>query len=133
MPHLPQFDENDPLLGQVRRLALVLPDAAEKVSHGRPAFFTQRVFAYYGGSVRREGQWLQHPHALVVKTDEQEARALAQDPRGFTPAYLGASGWIGVDVDHATDWGEISELLDSSYRLTAPPRASPHYRMTPRL
>ena len=36
------------------------------------------------------------------------------------PAYLGPSGWVGVDLDTDTDWTEIAELLDASYRLTAP-------------
>jgi predicted DNA-binding protein (MmcQ/YjbR family) len=35
------------------------------------------------------------------------------------PAYLGPSGWIGIDLDDRTDWSEIAELLDASYRLTA--------------
>lgn len=30
------------------------------------------------------------------------------------------SGWIGIDLDAATDFAEIAELLDASYRLTAP-------------
>lgn len=34
------FDETDPLLARVRGIALALPEAGEKVSHGRPAFFT---------------------------------------------------------------------------------------------
>jgi hypothetical protein len=35
------------------------------------------------------------------------------------PAYLGPSGWIGVDLADDTDWAEIGELLDASYRRTA--------------
>ena len=29
----------------------------------------------------------------------------------YVPAYLGPSGWIGVDLDDHTDWTEIAELL----------------------
>ena len=36
------------------------------------------------------------------------------------PAYLGPYGWIGLDLDETTDWTEVAELLDASYRLTAP-------------
>mgnify|MGYP000895616343 CR=1 FL=1 len=51
------------------RLALVvtepsffaLPGAAEKVSHGRPAFFTTKVFAYYGGSRKVDGVYDKDP------------------------------------------------------------------------
>lgn len=117
------FDDADPVLARVRELALALPDAAEKVSHGRPAFFTKKVFAYYGASVRADGEWIAHDQCIVVRPDPDDLRGLQADPRVFVPAYLGPSGWIGVDLDDAADWTEVAELLDASYRLTAP-RAS---------
>jgi hypothetical protein len=55
------FDDDDPVLARLRTMALHLPGAAEKVSHGRPAFHTVKVFAYYGGSVKVDGEWVQHP------------------------------------------------------------------------
>ncbi len=116
------FDDDDPYLGRVRRLAAALPNTAEKVSHGRPAFFTKKVFAYYGGSLKRDGEWVEHPHSIVVQPDESDRRALLEDARTFVPAYLGPSGWVGIDLDAETDWAEVAELLDASYRLTAPAR-----------
>ncbi|GAB95473.1 hypothetical protein KILIM_021_00130 [Kineosphaera limosa NBRC 100340] len=116
------FDDADPVLERVRRLALALPGAGEKVSHGRPAFFTTKVFAYYGGSVKVDGEYVQHPHCVVVKPEPSEREALTQDDRCYVPAYLGASGWIGVDLTDDTDWSEVAELLDDSYRQTAPAR-----------
>lgn len=59
---------------------------------------------------------------MVVKPEPIERAALEQEPRCFVPAYLGPSGWIGVDLDVETDWTEVVELLDASYRLTAPRR-----------
>ena len=103
-------------------MAAALPNAGEKVSHGRPAFFTKKVFAYYGGSLKVDGEWIQHPHSIMVQPDESDRRALLEDDRTYVPAYLGPSGWIGIDLDDATDWAEIGELLDASYRLTAPAR-----------
>ncbi len=114
------FDDDDPHLARVRDLALGFPGAAEKVSHGRPALFTKKVFAYYGGSLKHAGEWVQHPHSLVVLPDPDERDAVVEDPRVYLPAYLGPSGWIGIDLDRDTDWTEVSELLDASYRLTAP-------------
>jgi hypothetical protein len=114
------FDEDDPHLGRVRALAAELPGTAEKVSHGRPAFFTKKVFAYYGGSLKVDGDWVQHPHSIVVLPDGDDREALLEDGRSYVPAYLGPSGWIGIDVGDATDWAEIVELLDASYRRTAP-------------
>lgn len=121
--HPQMFDDDDPLLGRVRAIALAFPDAAEKVSHGRPAFFTKKIFGYYGASVRAEGEWVQHGQAIVIVPDTEEAPALRDDPRVFVPAYLGAYGWLGVDLDADTDWDEVAELLDASYRLTAPKRS----------
>jgi predicted DNA-binding protein (MmcQ/YjbR family) len=120
--HPRMFDENDPVLGRVRELALSFPDAAEKVSHGRPAFFTTKIFAYYGGSVKVDGKYEQHGHAVLVLVDPGEREALLGDNRCFVPAYLGPSGWIGVDLTDDTDWDEVRELLDASYRRTAGPR-----------
>lgn len=116
------FDDDDPYLARIRELAAALPDTAEKVSHGRPAFHTKKVFAYYGGSRKVDGEWVQHPHSLVVQPDPGDRRALLGEGRVYLPAYLGPSGWIGVDLDDRTDWTEIAELLDASYRLTAPKR-----------
>ena len=116
------FDEADPALHRVRSIALALPDADEKVSHGRPAFFTAKVFAYYGGSVKVDGSYRQHDQSVLVLVDPGEREALLGDERCYVPAYLGASGWVGVDLTEATDWDEIGELLDASYRRTAGPR-----------
>ncbi len=113
------FDDDDPLLAKVRELALAMPSADEKISHGHPAFFTKKVFAYYGGSLKVDGEWIQRTQSLLVLPDPDDAISLAQDPRCYVPAYLGPSGWVGLDLDDATDWGEIAELLDASYRRTA--------------
>ena len=121
MAHEALFDDDDPMLARIREIALELPGADEKISHGRPAFFTTKVFAYYGGSVRRgPGDWVQHPQSVMVRLDSDERAALLDDPRTFIPAYLGPSGWLGVDLESETDLGEIAELIDSSYRITAP-------------
>lgn len=122
MAHPQMFDDDDPTLAQVREIALGLPKVDVKVSHGRPAFFTKKVFCYYGGALKVSGEWIQHPHSIVVLPDDDERHALLADPRVFVPAYLGPSGWIGVDLTADTDWGEVAELLEESYRLTAPKR-----------
>ena len=122
MAHPLMFSPDDPLLARVRAIALTFPEAAEKVSHGRPAFFTQKVFCYYGGSQRIDGVWVSHDQAVMVLPDPGDAPALRQDPRFWIPAYLGPSGWLGIDLGDDTDWTEIAELLDASYRVTAPRR-----------
>ena len=116
------FDDDDPFLERVRQLCFELPGVGEKVSHGRPAFFTKKIFAYYGGSLKVDDKWVQHEHSVMVVPDPGDRQALLEDPRTFVPAYLGPYGWIGIDLEKATDWTEIAELLDASFRLTAPER-----------
>lgn len=120
--HPIMFEDDDPLLARVREIAGTFPGSDEKASHGRPAFFTKKIFAYYSASVRKGNGWVQHPHAIIVLCDTDDRHALLGDDRSFIPAYLGASGWIGIDLDDATDWREVAELVDASYRLTASKR-----------
>jgi len=122
MTHPIMFHDDDPLLARVREIALVLPEADEKVSHGRPAFFTQKVFCYFGGSVRTDGDWIAHDAAIMVRPDPDDDPARRQDGRFWVPAYLGPSGWLGLDLAADTDWQEIAELIDASFRVTAPRR-----------
>jgi predicted DNA-binding protein (MmcQ/YjbR family) len=118
--HPIMFDDDDPVLARVRRVALALPDAAEKVSHGCPAFFTTKVFAYYGGSEKLpDGGHVRHDRSVLVLGDPAELPALRGHDRSFVPMYLGVSGWVAFHLDQDTDWDEIGELVETSYRLTA--------------
>lgn len=123
MPHPIMFRDDDPGLADLRRIALGFPEAFEKISHGRPVFCAPKMFAIYGGSSKVTGAMLSYPHALLVKVDDSERRAFQQDRRFFYPAYLGPSGWLGLDFGAApVDWDEVGELIDASFRLTATQR-----------
>ena len=122
MPHPQMFEDDDPVLATVRRIALALPGAQEKISHGRPAFHTVKVHCYYGGARKVDGQWEQHPRSVVLHLPPGEAAALQQDPRSYVPAYLGPSGWLGIDLDERTDEQELAELIEESFRTVAPKR-----------
>lgn len=123
MTHPLRFDEDDPFLARVRELALALPGAAEKVSHGHPNFFTTKVFAIYGGVVKGDHASDAYRQSVLVKPDEDERLALLEETRCFVPGYYGPSGWVGVNFRAAQpDWAEIGELLDMSFRNTAPQR-----------
>ncbi|MCV7415625.1 MmcQ/YjbR family DNA-binding protein [Mycolicibacterium litorale] len=114
------FRDDDPGLAEVREIALGFPEAVEKVSHGRPGFFASKMFAMYGGSTRESGSMATVPHCVMIKVDESDRTALRADDRFFVPAYLGPSGWLGLDFDRAeVDWTEVRELVDASYRLVA--------------
>ena len=120
MAHPQMFEDDDPYLRRLRAIALAYPGADEKVSHGRPAFFTTKVFAYFGGSLKVDGEWEQHGRSVIVLTDADERAALVADDRFFVPAYLGPSGWVGLDLEPlGDDWSEVKELVESSYRATA--------------
>ena len=124
MEHPVMFEDDDPVLQRLRSLALGLPEAEERISHGRPWFFVQgrAGFAIYGGGTRNPGKAL-HPRSVLVHVDDDERPARQQDPRFFVPAYLGPRGWLGMDLDlHGTDWAEVGELLDASWRRHAPAR-----------
>lgn len=122
MAHERMFDPDDPMLARVRALARAFPGTDEKVSHGRLAFFTKNVFCYYGGSQKVDGAWVQHPQAIVFLPDTRERKALEADDRFWVPAYLGTSGWLGLDLTEGSDFGEVAELIEDSYRATAPAR-----------
>lgn len=124
MSHPIMFDDADLILARVREIALVFPEATEKISHGRPTFSAPKMFAVYGGSQKNpSGPMIRYNHALLVKVDDSERQALQQDPRFFFPAYLGPFGWLGLDFDaDEIDWAEVAELVDASFRLQAPAR-----------
>lgn len=122
MAHPQMFDADDPVLAWFRTVALSFPEAQEKVSHGRPAFFTKKVFAYFGAAEKHvTGEIEQHPHAVLLLLDPLDAEVMLEREDTFVPMYLGPTGWIGLDLaDVAED--ELRDLLADSYRSTAPAR-----------
>lgn len=123
MAHPIMFDDDDPRLRRVREIALDLPGAAEKVSHGAVAFYTKKVFAYYGGSERLDEGYRRHDQSILVLPDTDERPALVADERFYHPMYLGPSGWVGMHLPpvraRKAVWDEVAELVDASYRNTA--------------
>lgn len=120
MAHPLMFDPADPWYLRVRELALALPGAQEKVSHGRPAFYTQKVFAYYGGSLKVDGEWVQHPQSVMLLADLDGQLALRAATGAYVPGYLGPFGWTGLDLDERTDADDLADWIRASYEFTAP-------------
>lgn len=124
-PHPPKVDDTDPHLARVREICLALPGAEEKRSHGSPTFFTRKVFAVFGGSLKGDHYSPVARNALLFLPDASEREALIEDERCFVPAYVGPSGWLGLSFHviggvEQVDWEEVGELIEMSYRLTAP-------------
>ncbi len=110
-------------LARVRALALALPAAAEKLSHGAPGFFVEggKFFAYFSQDHHGNGIT-----GLLVKASgiEEQAMLIDQDPElYYRPAYFGPAGWIGIRLDTGdTDWQHIEDWLTRSWRASAPKR-----------
>ncbi|CAN5804301.1 MmcQ/YjbR family DNA-binding protein [soil metagenome] len=121
MSHPIMFSDEDFGLAEVRQIALGFPEAFEKISHGRPVFCVPKIFVMYGGSSKETGERVMFPYSILFKPGETERPALEQDTRFFYPMYLGPSGWLGMDLTarKKVDWGEVGELIDTSYRLIA--------------
>ncbi len=110
----------DAVLVRLRGLCLALPETAEKVSHGDPAFSVAgKMFAYFKHDHHGDGRT-----DLCVKTtgrDEQDI-LIEADPETFAwPAYIGAAGWIAISLADP-DWALVETRLRSSWRLAAPRR-----------
>lgn len=119
------FEEGDPWLGRLRDLCGRFPGCFEKVAHGRPTFRAGekgKVFAYFGGTVKGApgAPHARHDASLLFYPDPAEVAAIDSDARFWVPAYLGPSGWRGLDLDgEDLDWAEVAELVDASYRQVA--------------
>jgi hypothetical protein len=108
------YRDDDPHLAELRQVCLAFPESAEVEAWGRPTFRAgKRMFAVFEGND-------EHPWAVIFKPDEAERPALLDDPRIYRPAYYGPGGWLALDFEAAPiDWGEIAELMESSYRQVA--------------
>ena len=117
------------LIERVRALCLALPEAFEveawehptfRVGSGRGKIFC--IAAGDGSSIR-------------LKADPIEREALlAQGDPFYMPPYVGAKGWIGINLDHPrTDWDEVAELIATAYCLVAPKRLAETVTVPPSL
>ena len=114
MEHPLLIEPDDPHLKRVRDFCLSYPEVVEVQSWGRPTFrVAKKIFVVVGSSMDR-------PHSIVFKPDAEERPAFLQDDRFWVPPYWGTSGWLAISLDdQRTQWQEIAELIDTSYRLLA--------------
>ena len=110
-------------LERLRAIALALPEAIEKVSHGSPGFLIEggRFFAYIWHDHHGDGET-----AVMVKCADRDEQAMLveHDPAFYyVPPYLGPSGWVAMRVGAPdTDWERIGERVAQSWEFVAPRR-----------
>ena len=109
------------LLQHVRKLALALPEANERASHGAPTFWVndKKTFAMFMDNHHGVGFT-----ALWFATLPGAQEALTQsDPECFfLPPYVAHRGWAGLRLDAGTDWELVHALLTDAYCAVAPKR-----------
>jgi predicted DNA-binding protein (MmcQ/YjbR family) len=110
---------SDEALNQLRAICLAFPEAQEAGGVGNPTFKVRgKIFAMRHSlhDVDRWSMWCKAPPGaqdVIVRSDPA---------RFFVPPYVGSKGWIGAYLDVAQDWDELADLIDESYRMTAPKR-----------
>ncbi|MDO5678326.1 MAG: MmcQ/YjbR family DNA-binding protein [Propionibacteriaceae bacterium] len=113
-----KFDPTDPVFLRVRDIAMAFPDAQQKTSVGHATWFTRKVFLWWGMAHKVDGVWTQEPYSIAVQLPEDERLAVLE-AGGYVPGYIGPFGWVGIRLDEGTDWEEIAELIEESFRMTA--------------
>ena len=117
--HHPEADDQH--LDRLREICLTLPEAVEAGGVGSPSFKVRdKIFA------------MRHP--MHLPTGERSSlwckarrgvqeMLVGSDPARFAvPPYVGHHGWIAIYLDGDVDWEELADLVEESYRMTAPKR-----------
>ncbi|HZD51298.1 MAG TPA: MmcQ/YjbR family DNA-binding protein [Silvibacterium sp.] len=117
----------DPRLTRISEIALTLPEATRQIYGSHAQFLVRKkTFAYFLDN--------HHGDGIVAVTckvmpGENEALVKAQPRRFYLPAYLASRGWVALRLDVGkVDWGEVRDLLLSSYVLIAPKRLAEHLK-----
>ena len=115
----------DWLLEKVRGLALSLPEAEERESHGSPGWRSGGKSGKYFAYFQDQFHGTQHVSLLVKTSGPDELAGLVETAPEtyFKPAYYGASGWIGIILNRPdVDWAHVSDWLERSWNSIAPKR-----------
>ncbi|MGH2535138.1 MAG: MmcQ/YjbR family DNA-binding protein [Thermomicrobiales bacterium] len=107
----------DDLIARLRSICLALPEATEQETWEAPTFRVRgKIFAMPRQDDGRLCFWCK------ARPGVQTILVGADPDWFFVPPYVGGNGWIGVRLDAEVDWDEIAELIEESYRMTAPKR-----------
>jgi hypothetical protein len=101
-------------LGRVRAVCALIPGTVEKISHGEPTFFTpKRVFAMFANNHHGDG----HVALWVAAAPEVQATLIEEAPDTyFRPPYVGAAGWVGVELSKVDD-DQLGAVIREAFRI----------------
>lgn len=102
---------------RVRRLALALPDTAEKLSHGEPTFFVRnKSFVMFANNHHNDG----HTAIWIPAPPGAQAAMVSDAPEVyFKPPYVGVKGWVGVELSRIAD-DDLAQLIRGAWQIIAP-------------
>ena len=108
------------LLARIRASALELPETEERSSHGQPTFFVAgKQFAQFRDDHHGDGRTM-----VCVRTSgvDEQTMLIETAPGTYSrPAYLGPSGWVGVNLaGDGVDWELVDSRIGRSWELAAP-------------
>jgi predicted DNA-binding protein (MmcQ/YjbR family) len=100
---------------RLRQICLRMPEATEVETWGDPTYRVRnKIFAMEKGAGNEV--WLKGGPG------DQEALVESDPACFFVPPYVGHKGWVGARLGNVSDWEELAELIEESYRLIAPRR-----------
>ena len=103
-------------LVKLRKIFKALPKTVEVEAWGAPTWRAPKMFAMYEDRMHgldRVAIWIK------AAPGNNEIMVTADPRRFFIPPYVGAGGWVGVQLDGKVDWTELAELLEDGWRLVA--------------
>ncbi len=111
----------DRRLTRIKKICLELPETDCQRHDSHASFLVRKKnFAYFLDNHHGDGII-----AITCKVAPGDNQLLAQTQpeRFYLPAYIGSRGWVALRLDRGEiDWEEVRELLQESYRRTAPKR-----------
>ena len=104
-------------LDRIRAICLALPESSERISHGEPTFFVRKkVFVMFANNHHGDGRiaiWIPVPQGM------QSVLITSVPTTFFKPPYVGAKGWVGIELVHISD-ADLAYHVRTAWGLIAP-------------
>ncbi len=112
--------QTESYLARVREIALALPAAEERPSHGQPTSFAAgKMFAQFRHDHHGDGRTI----VAVKAGDTEEARMLIEAaPETYSRVAYFRAEWVGLALGEETDWDHAGDRIARSWELAAPSR-----------